>query len=58
MSSLPHVEINVQESDFRSVLIPVQKVIHSQVLRVERRDPSSQCSSSESLSSVVHYHFR
>lgn len=50
MSSLLHVEKNVQESDFRSVLIPVQKAIHSQVLIAERRDPYSQGSSSEGLS--------
>lgn len=43
---------NVQESDFRSVLIPVQKAILSQVLIAERRDPYSQGSSSEGLSPV------
>lgn len=53
MSSLLHMEVNVQESDLRSVLIPVQKVIHLQVLGVERRNPSSQCNSSESLSSEL-----
>lgn len=50
MSSLLRVGKNVQESDFRSVLIPVQKAIHSQVLIAERRDLYSQGNSSEGLS--------
>lgn len=50
MSSPLHVEKSVQKSDFRSVLIPVQEAIHSQVLIAERRYPYSQCNSSKGLS--------